>query len=240
MNRWWLVCLALVTGCGGGASSTPTAPAVPRVTGIAVSGSELLLVGNSETFTATAESGSLTVLPRWESDAPTVATVESLTGRVTAVGTGTATISVEASGVRGTKLIRTLPNFAGLWKGRYQEVGCEADGEFVHVRGCDSYYDLGSGATNMTLAQDGATVSGSFALGPYTVSGSVSADGILTLTGTAPGTFTRRLQNVRFESRRNGEMSGSFEEHWSSGTLSAAGSLRLRAELQGMSRRSPE
>jgi hypothetical protein len=239
MNRWWLVCLALATGCGGGASSIPTAPAVPRVTGIAVSGSELLLVGNSETFTATAESGSLTV-PRWDSDAPSVATVESLTGRVTAVGTGSATISVEAYGVRGTKLIRTLPNFAGSWKGRYQEVGCEADGEFVHVRGCDSYWDLGSGATKMTLTQDGATVSGSFALGPYTVSGSVSADGILTLTGIASGTFTRRLENVRFESPRNGEMSGSFEELWSSGTTSAAGSLRLRAELQGMSRRSPE
>src|SRR4026208_1823691 len=109
MNRWWLVSLALATGCGGGVSSTPTAPAVPPVTRIAVSGSDLLLIGNSETFTATSESGRLTALARWQGDAPTVATVESLTGRVTAVGTGTATISVDANGVRGTKLIRTLP-----------------------------------------------------------------------------------------------------------------------------------
>jgi Bacterial Ig-like domain (group 2) len=239
MNRWWLVCLALATGCGGGASSTPTAPAVPLVTRIAISGSDLLLIGNSETFTATAESGRLN-LPRWESDAPTVATVESLTGRVTAVGTGTATISADANGIRGTKLIRTLPNFAGSWKGRYQEIGCEADGEFVHVRACDSYWDLASGATKMTLTQDGATISGSFALGPYAVSGSVSTDGILTLTGILPGTFTRRLQNVRFESPRNGEMSGSFEELWSSGTTSATGSLRMHAELRGMIRASPE
>lgn len=238
MNRWWLVCLAVATGCGGGASSTPTAPAAPLVTRIDVSGSELLLIGSSETFTATAESGRLTA-PRWESDAPTVATADSLTGRVTAVGTGTATISVDANGIRGTKLIRTLPNFAGSWKGGYQETGCEADGEFVRVRACD-YWDLASGATKMTLTQDGATVSGSFALGPYAVSGSISAEGVLTLTGVASGTFTRRLQNVRFESPRNGEMSGSFEEFWSSGTTSATGSLRMHTELRYMTRTSAE
>src|SRR4051794_5376309 len=162
MNRWWLVCLALATGCGGGASSTPTAPAVPLVTRITISGSDLLLVGSSETFAAAIESGNVTV-PRWSSDAPTVATVD-LSGHVTAVGTGTATISADANGVRGTKLIRTLPNFAGSWRGGYQETACDADGEFVHP--CDSYWDLASGTTRMTLTQDGATVSGSFDIGP--------------------------------------------------------------------------
>jgi len=230
MNRWWLVCLALATGCGGGASSTPTAPAVPLVTRITVSGSDLLLVGSSETFTAAIESGNATV-PRWTSDAPAVATVD-LSGRVTAVGLGTATISADTNGVRGTKSIRTLPNFAGSWKGVYQQMGCDADGEFVHMQACDSFWELGRGITRMTLTQDGATVSGAFDLGPYIVSGSVSPDGILSLTGMLTGTFTRRLQSVRFESTRDGEMSGSFEEL----TTSATGSLRMRNELRDMTR----
>lgn len=232
MNRWWLVCLALATGCGGGASSTPTAPAVPLVTRITITGSDLLLVGSSETFTAAIESGNVAV-PRWSSDAPTVATVD-LSGHVTAVGIGTATISADASGVRGTKLIRTLPNFAGSWRGGYQETACDAEGEFVHP--CDSYWDLASGSARMTLTQDGATVSGSFDIGPYIVSGSISPDGILSLTGTLTSTVTRRLQSVRFESPRDGEMIGSFEEL----TTSATGSLRMRNELRGMARRSEQ
>jgi len=172
MNRWWLVCLALATGCGGGASSTPTAPAAPLVTRITIAGSELLLVGKTETFTAASDVGNIAV-PHWTSDAPTVATID-LSGHVTAVGIGTATISADASGIRGTKLIRTLPNFAGSWKGGYQQIGCEADGEFVHLQPCDSYWDFASGTTKLTLTQDGATVSGALELGPYAVSGSIS------------------------------------------------------------------
>ncbi|MGI8619222.1 MAG: Ig-like domain-containing protein, partial [Gemmatimonadaceae bacterium] len=109
MKNWWLVCLALAAACGGDGSSTPTVPTVPNVTSITVTGSDLLFVGTSETFTAAGNTGALNA-PRWGSDAPTVATVDILTGQVTAVGTGAATIFVDATpGIRGTKLIRTLP-----------------------------------------------------------------------------------------------------------------------------------
>ncbi len=81
MKRSWLVCLALAAGCGGG-SSAPTFPSVPSVNSITVTGSDVVLVGSSVTFTAAGQ--------RWcpygttvGTDAPTVATVESYTGRVT-------------------------------------------------------------------------------------------------------------------------------------------------------------
>ena len=91
-----------------------------------------MLVGNSETFTAAGDAGGLTA-PRWGSDAPTVAIVDAGTGRVMAVGTGTATIYVDTDGIRGTKLIRALPNFGGSWYGRYTNIDCQASEDFLRL-----------------------------------------------------------------------------------------------------------
>jgi hypothetical protein len=72
--------------------------------------------------------------------------VEAYSGRVTAVGTGTATIFAEAGGVRGTMTIRTLPNFSGSWSGSFKETGCEVTGDFAALGVCsDSEYDSGFG-----------------------------------------------------------------------------------------------
>jgi hypothetical protein len=237
MKSWWLVCVALVSACGGG-SSTPTTPSIPHVSRITVTGSDLVLVGDSETFAAAGDTGALTA-PRWGSDAPTVATVDPNTGRVTAVGTGTATIFVDADGIRGTKLTRTLPNFGGSWKGGFQETVCEVSGGFVIVHSCN-YWDLASGKTTMTLTQNRDRISGSFAFGPVEVSGSVSPEGILSFSGTVHDKLTRELQNVRFESTQNGQMTGTFDVVWSSGTTSLSGSLRVSNELRGMRRVSGE
>jgi len=236
MKRSWLICLALAAACGG-ESTTLTSPGIPSVTSITVTGSDLMLVGDSVTFTATAagNTGALTA-PRWGSDAPTVATVESYTGRVTAVGTGTATIFVDTNGIRGTKLIRTLPNFGGLWHGEFREIDCQSSGEFVRIQPCDSYWDLGRHITSLTLTQNGDSISGSLRFGPYDVTGSVSPEGTLSLSGTLRNTFNRQLQNVRFELAQNGEMTGTFEELWSSGTISRSGSLRMFLEVRDMVR----
>ena len=64
--------------------------------------------------------------------------MEAYSGRVTAVCTGTATIFVDAAGIRATKSIRTLPNFSGTWAGMYQETACEASGDFVVLRSAPS------------------------------------------------------------------------------------------------------
>lgn len=169
-----------------------------------------------------------------------MATVDILTGQVTAVGTGAATIFVDATpGIRGTKLIRTLPNFGGSWEGMYRETDCQSSGEFaLRIRSCD-YWDEGfaTGPTTLTLTQDRDRISGSFTFGPFDVSGSVSPVGTLSFTGSHTGTarqFTQQLQNVRFELTPNGQMIGTFEHVWSSGTTSLTGTLRVVHELRAV------
>ncbi len=95
-------------GCGS-SPAAPTPTTTPGVTSITVTGEDLLLVGKSQAFGATANTGA-PVAVRWGSDAPGVASV-SPAGIVTALGTGTATIFADANGVRGTKLVRTVPDF---------------------------------------------------------------------------------------------------------------------------------
>jgi hypothetical protein len=245
MRHSWIVCLALAGACGGGAPSTPTAPA-PRITSIAITGSDLLLVGNSEKFTAANDTAALTA-PRWGSDAPTVATVDVLTGLVTAVGTGTATIFVDESGIRGTKLIRTLPDFGGSWRGQIRQTGCPSSGDFVGLL-CDDVdlaLDFGNGGPFLTLTQNRDRISGSYAFAPFDVSGSVSPQGTLSFSGSQTRTLFYKnqlhdvraeLQNVRFESTQSGHMTGTFEQVWSSVTGSLRGTVRISYELVGMTR----
>lgn len=233
-KRSWLVCLALSAACGDAGSPGPTAPSLPSVTSITVAGNDLLLVGNSETFTAVGNTGALKN-PLWGSDAPAVATVDALTGLVTAVAKGTATIFVDANGVRGTMLVRTLPNFGGSWHGVFQETACESSGDFVRWNSCDSYWDLASGPLSLTFTQNRDRVSGRFG-SSLEVSGVVSSSGTLSLTGTSRGQWNVELQNVRLELTQNSQLTGTFEEVYSSGTTSFNGTLRMFQELRGMSR----
>ncbi len=74
------------------------------------------------------------------------------------MGTGTATIFVDMN--------RTVPDFGGSWGGEVKETACQSSGEFVHIQPCDSYWDLGTVFTTLTLTQNGDSVSGSFRFGP--------------------------------------------------------------------------
>jgi hypothetical protein len=234
-----LLGLAMAAACG---RSTPAPPTAPGPTSIRIAGSDLLLVGRSEIFSALDNAGEpLGAL--WGTDAPAVVTVEAYTGRITAVGTGTATIFADAGGARGTKTIRTLPDFGGSWSGSYEETACQASGDWADVPGIcgwDYYYSAFSRMT-MTLTQDRDSVSGGFQLdgrsGPQAtdVSGQVSLEGTLTFTGTVrgePGTI--EVRDVRFELSRNDRMTGTFEIIYS--TADRSGTLRVAATLRGMQR----
>jgi len=239
LKTCWPLVLVVTVACGG--SSSPTAPA-PTLTKMTVAGSDLLLIGQSETFTAQGNTGALVTTASWGTDAPTVVTVEASSGRVTAVGAGTATIVADLGGIRGTKTIRTVPDFTGYWSGLYEQTGCEVTGDSPVLRGCpDSEYDFYVSEMKMRLTQDRDTVSGTFSLGggrPETAlaSGRASSDGTLTFTGTAGDSVVNaELQNVRFEAPRKGEMmTGTFELLYSSSTSSRSGTLRVFAKLRTM------
>ena len=230
------LCLALL---GTACNSTP--PGSPQMhgpagqpTSITVSGGDLLFIGASEVFTATADTDA-PFAPRWGSDAPSIATVDA-TGRVTAVNTGTATIFAEARGIRGTKSIRTLPNFDGKWFGYSAVTRCEASGDFLR----DNYCNFAPPShMELTLIQDRENISGNLSLSDYypyedfpnqPLGGSVDATGVLSFTADArDGRTLLQTQNVRFELQPKG-LAGSFEQVWTE-VNGRSGSVRYFCEL---------
>jgi Bacterial Ig-like domain (group 2) len=236
LKRLWVLGLALAAACGDGGPSKATAPSLTSIT---VSGSDLLLIGQSEAFMAVDNTGSAVTTPWWVTDAPSIVTVDGPTGRVTAVGVGTATVVATSSGVRGTKTVRTLPNFTGTWSGQYEDTRCEATGGWADARVClnDPWGDLGTGLIRITLTQDRDTVSGRVSLlSPETeISGGVSTEGTLTFTGTARNQVVNvEFANVRFELSQTGEMTGTFEQVYTRPDFN--GTYRVYDKLRTMHR----
>jgi hypothetical protein len=124
----------------GACNKSKTAPS-PTVTSIAVtSASDLLFIGASETFTATAtlSDGSTQNISTaaWGTNEQHVVSVESSSGRVTGVGSGQATVFVDYQGQRGTRSIRGLPNYQGSWSGSYAIRSCQESGTIALAEIC--------------------------------------------------------------------------------------------------------
>ena len=103
-----LLALVALASCGGSDSTTPPAKVVSRVTVAAAS--TTLNVGQSTTLAAAAfeASGAQITNPgttTWSSSATTLVGVDQA-GKVTAVGGGSATITADIAGVKGTLLMR--------------------------------------------------------------------------------------------------------------------------------------
>ena len=123
----------LMPACSGG-STTPAPPAV-TVTSITVtSASTMLKVGQTETFTATANMSNGTqqaATGTWSSDNTGIATVNS-SGLVTIVGAGNANIIMTQSGKSGQKGIRGVPDYQGTWgPGTYRVDSCQNTGDWL-------------------------------------------------------------------------------------------------------------
>ena len=115
-----LICVAAL-GCGDGGRtpSSPTAPTTspPVAQSIAINlDVEDLTVGQTVTLTATVTLSDGSRRPvtdgAWESDNSDVAFLETTTGEevlLRAVGAGSATLSVESGGQRGTRAVTVLP-----------------------------------------------------------------------------------------------------------------------------------
>lgn len=126
-----LALLAVNAACGGGAN-TPTAPTVqgpPAVTatGLAVSATaRVLLTGRTARLSATAtlsDGTTRAVTPTWSSGASSIVLVDS-SGTVTAIGTGSATITATAEGRTATVDVRGIPDWSGNWLAEYDHVTC--------------------------------------------------------------------------------------------------------------------
>ncbi len=191
-----VVCMVACMGaaaCGGGGSKgSPAAPSSPVATSITVTApSEMLKLGRSETFTASATMSDGSARPVvggvWGGDAPSVATVEASTGRVTGIGPGMVTVFVDYQGQRGTKLTRVVPDFHGWWSGSYFVEGCTATGAWADERTCD---DVSAGEVlpaDLVFWQDSDAIDGFLYLGSIEGNGrgTIEVAGGLVVTATA-------------------------------------------------------
>jgi hypothetical protein len=177
--------------CGG---SNPAPVPSPTTTSVTVNSSaSQLFLGASEVFSATAtlSNGSTAQVTGavWSSDAPNVAQVESATGRVTGVASGNANVSVDYQGLRGTKLIRVLPNYQGTWLGTYLIGTCTETLDFQTTGFCAAVFPVGQvRPLTLLFAQSGTTLSGSTALGQILsnfATAPVAADGSVVLPAVA-------------------------------------------------------
>jgi hypothetical protein len=232
---WFAV--VFMAACGGSGAGTPTQPSVTSVT--VSSSSDLLFVGAFEIFTATTNLGSATGAS-WSSDALSIATADSSSGRITGVGTGRATISADVKGVRGTKLIRVLPNFGGSWSGSYAINDCQSTSTFAQAGFCSSFFRGQILNMNLSINQSRDAVTSAFALGSLTgsgASGTVSEPGSLPLAGgVVNSTFRIDLQNFVVESPQPGVITGHFDQVWSGGGFS--GTARIISDIRTMNRTS--
>jgi hypothetical protein len=238
-----LAWVAAAAACGG--SKSPSAPSAPTpvVQSISVtSPSSMLRIGATETFTATAAMSNGSSQPvsggQWGSDNPAVARAEASTGRVTGVGSGTATIYVDYQGRRGTKLIRVVPDFQGTWSGSYVIDACQQSGDFAAIRFCSDFQAGLVLPTNLVLTQTDDRVEGRLFLGTLSADGRgpIDAGGTLTLTGTVVSSPVTIDTVWLLRSETAGRATGRIDMVWR--YAGALGDGRIQATIRDLNRTS--
>ena len=192
MRPPWILALVVIVGAAASGCSNdegPTSPSPTRtLTSVSVSPSiDLIKIKQVETFTVTANysDGSVeAITPAWGTDAPGVASIEN-TGRVTGVGSGLATIFADYQGLRGTRLLRVVPDYHGRWEGDWSVTACTADGDLVGA--CEAFPYGEIFLLTLTVNQTRDQVTGTTDFGdnlPGPVTGSILQSGHLVVGGT--------------------------------------------------------
>jgi hypothetical protein len=213
-----------MVACSGG-GSTPTAPSTPTATSITVASTGTsLFLGATETFTATVtlSNGTTQALTggTWSSDATGVATVVGTTGAVTGISSGEVTVIVDAQGVRGTKRIRVLPRYQGIWFGNYTVNTCAQTGDFIAADLCGTVLIVGNTlSAGLNFSQNGASITGQTLLGSLfsdSLTATVATNGSLPIQvgATLPGFTTRVNQAWQLTITQAGRIDGSLTQTW--------------------------
>lgn len=234
------LCLLGLYGCSE--SGERLLPTQPRdVEPVITTPDTYIYIGQNVTFAANGAN------LRWGSDAPGVATADP-SGRVTGIGSGRATIWAENAAGRTTRLLRSLPSFAGEWSGSYEVIGCQSSGHWSDAGFCSgNYWDGGFSPglvfdVTLDLRQEADRITaGSFRLGERMPTGrfapaTVAESGVLSLAvqaGPVRGEHVE-LEHVQFESVTPGTIAGTFDQVWSSSDLTGDGRLicRLRTMVR--------
>jgi len=186
-----LLVLAACGSDGGGGGTSPS----KTLRSVSLSAGTTVKVGQSETFTATAtysDNSTTTVSPAWSSDNVSVLTVD-VTGKAKGLSSGLATIIATFEGRTATRLLHVVPDYQGTWEGDYTVNRCDVSGDFKGVGLCDGSDPIRVGdllPVQISMAQSGTQLSGTFAVGSFTgpLTGSIDDGG--TFNGTASLTFT--------------------------------------------------
>ena len=216
----------LAAACGSTPAPTPPTPTVVSIS--VTSPNVNLLLGSVEQMAASAtlsNGTSQTPTGTWGSDNMAVATVSS-TGLVTTIASGQATIFFDASGTRGTKAIRVLPNYAGNWTGNYAVTSCSSAGLFLAMNSCALGFPTGQVLPyTMTLTQSAATVSGRFTVGTVRdtlvfdqTSAPISLNGELVFTSRSSIAGATIDVTWRLNSLAAGRLTGTHTQFYSNGS----------------------
>lgn len=214
--------LAACSGGGGGGTTTTPTPTPTSIT-VSSAGTHLFL-GSTETFTATVTLSNGTTQAvtggTWSTDATGVATVGSSTGAVLGVASGEVTVIVDSQGIRGTKRIRVLPGYQGIWFGNYAVTACTQAGDFASEDLCGTPFVLGSvWSAGLNFTQTVGAITGQTLLGSLfseQVAGTVEANGSLTfqVAATIPDTAIRVTQAWQLNIAQAGQITGTLTQTW--------------------------
>jgi Bacterial Ig-like domain (group 2) len=191
----------------------------------------MVFIGATEQMTASAtltNGTPQTPACTWGADAPAVASINPATGLVTAVASGNVTVWCDASGRRGTKLLRILPNYAGTWSGSYFITGCSHSGAFATGNFCGNFSTNQVLPYNFVLTQSADSVAGRFFLGTIQfdqTTAPVSLDGSMILTSRSTSGTTSIDVVWSVNSTQAGRVTGTHHQIWRSSGLSGQGDV---------------
>ena len=240
----------VLASCGGGG---PTKPEVTPTSITVNSTSAFIVLGQTETFTATIAFSNGTTQAvsggTWGTDAATVATVGAATGLVSSVRSGDVTIFVDAQGIRGTKRITIVPNYQGIWGGTYVVNTCTHTGGFATGNYCGTVFPIGATPpVAFNFNQTGGNISGQTALGQLfsslflttaSLGGGLGFQAVAQLPTLGPPPLNFRVDQAwQINQAVAGTLTGTVVQTWTEPTL--GGQMLVGATLQTTTRTSAQ